>query len=411
MSEPEPGPRPGPSAEPEPGPSAGFATRAVHGARAEPATQQPSSTPIYQSSTWQFESVGEFAQVIGGERHGYVYGRGYGNPTVEAFESTLADLEGTEAAFAFDSGMAAIHAVLTTLASTGDTVVASTGLYGGTYSLFSHLLPRYGIKVRFVDTRDHQAIEGALGDAVTLYLETVANPTLAVADLGAIAAMCRDAGVASVIDNTFASPYLCNPAAFGFDYVLHSASKYIGGHSDLVGGVVCTTAARRAALRSVSLDQGGAMQPFEAWLCLRGLATLALRMERHCANAAALSEWLSRQPTVSALYYPGQPNHPDHAVAARQLRGFGGMVAFEHRGGVAGGARLCDSLRLAWVAASLGGPHTLVAHPASTTHRQMDAQARAAAGLSDGLIRVSVGLEDPADIVGDFEHALAKSQP
>lgn len=385
----------------------GFATRAIHGAVAPPVHQVPSSVPLYQTSTWRFDTLDDFAEVIAARRPGHVYGRGYGNPTVEAFETVLADLEGTAAALAFDSGMAAIHAVATTLARSGERVVSSRALYGGTYSLFHEVLPRYGIEVTFVDPLDPAAVAAAVPGARMFYVETIDNPLMSVADLGTLGPLCAEAGVPSVVDNTFASPYLCTPSAFGFDYVVHSATKYIGGHSDLLGGAVCCSAERREALRATALEVGGAMQPFEAWLALRGLATLALRMERHCATAARVAEVLAASPLIGATHYPGLASDPSHETARRQLRGYGGMVSAELWGGLDAARLFCNSLELGWIAASLGGAHTLVAHPASTTHRQVDPGARQAQGLSDGLVRISVGLEDPEDVVADVEAALA----
>jgi cystathionine beta-lyase/cystathionine gamma-synthase len=387
----------------------GAATRAVHGPLLPPGAQQPSSFPIYQTSLWRFGSSAQFADVISGAGAGYVYGRGYGNPTVEAFEAALADLEGTEAAFAFDSGMAAIHTTVTALAGAGDAIATSTRLYGGTHSLFTTVLPRYGIEVRFVDDHDLEELAKALDGAKLFYTETISNPVLAVPDLRAVASLCAEAGVPAVVDNTFASPALCNPVEAGFDFVVHSATKYIGGHSDLIGGVVATTSAGRELLRTTALDQGGAMQPLEAWLCLRGMATLELRMERHCRSAGELAQWFARRPELSAVHYPGLPGHADHEVARRQLRGFGGVICLEHAGGLQGGMAFCDALELVWIAGSLGGPHSSVSHPASTTHRQLDPEARRRAGVSDGLVRLSVGLEDPNDLVADFEQALAAS--
>ncbi len=391
------------------GPQRGFSTRAVHVAAPIGVGQQPSSVPVYQTSTWRASSTAELGAILAHEQAGYSYGRGYGNPTVDAFEQAMADLEGTTAAMAFSSGMSAIHAVATVIARSGDSIVASNRLYGGTYSLFVHVLPRYGIEVRLVDISDEDAVRQALEGARALYVETIANPLLTVADLESLAVCCAESGVESVVDNTLASPYLCNPAASGFGWVIHSATKYIGGHSDLIGGAVCTDAGRAARLRSLALDQGGAMPPFEAWLCLRGLATLAVRMERHCASAAALAEALSPHPRLAAVRYPGLPGHSDRDLAERQLRGFGGMLALEHAGGDAGAARFCDSLELAWLAVSLGGAHTLVSHPASSTHRQLDAAARAEAGLPEGLVRVSVGLEDVSDLIADLTQALDRS--
>ncbi len=388
----------------------GFATRAVHGARLPGVEQVPASLPIYQTATWRFDTSEDYADVISFRRHGYVYGRGYGNPTVEAFEVLMADLEGTEAAYGFASGMAAINTVVLSLTRAGDRVVASPELYGGAYSLFHRILPRYGIDVTFVSPHEPDTVAEALPGAKLFYVETIANPNVTVADLAALGERCRAASVPAVVDNTFASPYLCNPGALGFDYVLHSATKYIGGHHDLVGGVVCTTGERRAELRRMAIDLGGAMEALPAWLSVRGLVTLRLRMREHSANAMAVAEFLEGHPKVERVHYPGLASHPQHEVAARQLRGgFGGMVAFEIEGGIDPAVRFCDSLELAWVGTSLGGHKTLVGHAASTTHRQLDAEARRAAGIGDGLIRVSVGLEDAGDVIADFERALEKA--
>ncbi len=387
----------------------GFSTRAIHGARTPPVEQETPSVPIYQTATFRFETSQDFAETIGFRRPGFTYTRGYGNPTLQAFESLMAGLEGTESAFSFASGMAAIHTVLTTTAAAGDRVVASNELYGGTYSLFTKVLPRYGIEVSFVSPHDPDAVAEALPGAKLFYVETIANPNVTVADLEALGALCRAAGVPAAVDNTFASPYLCDPARFGFDYVIHSATKYIGGHSDLIGGVVSGSEERVAELRSTVIETGGTMAPLEAWLSMRGLATLSLRMDRHSANARRLAEFLDGHSKVEQVHYPGLPSHPQHDVAKRELRGFGGMLAFDVAGGVDAGSRTCDSLKLAWVGGSLGGTLTLVAHAASTTHRQMDPEARRAAGIGDGLIRLSVGLEDPEDLIEDFAQALEKA--
>lgn len=387
----------------------GFSTRAVHGA-APRVDQQTPSVPIYQTSTFRFPDSEAYAETIAFRSPGYTYTRGYGNPTVAAFEEQMAALESTEAAFGFASGMAAVHAVVAAHAGAGDRVVMSAELYGGTYALATRVLPRNGVEVTFVDPHDLQEVRAALPGAALFHVETIANPNVTVADLEALAQACRAAGVPASVDNTFASPYLCRPASLGFDHVVHSATKYVGGHHDLIAGVVCTSDAGRDRLREVAIDVGGTMAPFEAWLCLRGLMTLALRMERHCANAMALAAAIEAHPKVERVRYPGLPSHPDHEVAARQFeRGFGGMLAVEVAGGVSGGQRFCDALELAWVATSLGGTHTLVGHAASTTHRQMDPDARRAAGIADGLVRVSVGIEDLDDIVEDVEHALERA--
>jgi methionine-gamma-lyase len=328
---------------------------------------------------------------------------------VQAFEAQMAALEGTEAAFGFASGMAAIHTVIMAHAEAGARLVFSNELYGGTYSIATRVLPKLGVEVDLVDPHDLDAVRSALPGAALFHVETIANPNVTVADLEALGALCGEAGVPGSVDNTFASPYLCTPARFGFEYVTHSATKYLGGHHDLIGGVVCASSEGRSRLRDVAIDTGGTMNPFEAWLCLRGLMTLSLRMDRHGATAMALAEMMEGHEKVERVRYPGLASHPQHAVAVKELgHGFGGMMAIEVAGGVDGGQRFCDALELAWVATSLGGTHTLVGHAASTTHRQMDPVARRAAGIADGLVRISVGIEDPEDILDDMARALEK---
>lgn len=388
---------------------AGFTTRAVHaGNSLPPVAQRPASVPIYQTSTWRFSSGEEFAEVLAGERPGYAYGRGYGNPTVEAFEAVLASLERTEACFAFSSGMSAIHSVCLSLASAGERAVVSRELYGGTYSLFRSVLPRYGISVEEVDPHDLAAVRRALPGAAFFYCETIANPLCAVADLPALGAACQEAGVPAVVDNTFASPLLCNPSELGFTHVVHSVTKMIAGHSDLLAGAVCCTRARREEIRKLAIDTGGAISPFEAWLCLRGVETLELRLGQMCASAEALTALLESRSEVTAVHYPGLGAHPQHALASDLLAGgrFGPMFSFELAGGVEAAERWCAALELAWIGASLGGTHSLVCHPASTTHRQVPPEVRRANGLGDGLVRVSPGIENTSDLVRDFEQAL-----
>jgi methionine-gamma-lyase len=387
----------------------GFSTRAIHEAKTPPIDQETPSVPIYQTSTFRFADSDEYAETISFRKAGYTYTRGYGNPTLGAFEELMANLEGTESAFSFSSGMAAMHAVFTTLAATGDRIVSSNELYGGAYSLFTKVMPRYGVTVDLVDPHDLDTVAAALPGAAFFYVETIANPNVTVADLEALGALCRANGVPAVVDNTFASPYLANPSHWGFEYVLHSATKFIGGHNDLIGGVVCGSRDACAALRDTAIDTGGTMAPFEAWLCMRGLVTLSLRMERHCRSASGMAEFLQTHAKVEHVRYPALDSHPQHAVAQRLLpHGCGGVMAVEVAGGVEGGKRFCDSLDLAWVATSLGGAHTLVGHAASTTHRQMDPDARRRAGIADGLVRVSIGLEDLDDLLDDFDRALEK---
>ncbi len=393
----------------DPGKRRRFQTRTVHPHRPAPPEQPSSSVPIFQSSTFRFETNEEFARAIAFEGPGYVYSRGYGNPTVDAFQSVMADLEESESAMGFASGMAAISSLFLTVAKAGSRIVAGTALYGGSVSLLRNILPRFGIEATFVDPTDLDQVRDALPGADLFYCETIVNPTTTVPDLAALAGLCRDAGVLSAVDNTFASPYLCNPVALGFDLALHSATKYIGGHADLIGGVACTNEELFRRLRDTVIDLGGTMQPLEAWLCLRGLATLSLRMEHHCASAGRLAETLAAHPAVERVHYPGLASHPQHELAERQLRRPGGTLAFEVAGGLEAGSRVTEALELGWIAGSLGSLMTLVAHPASTTHRQLDPDARRAAGIGDGLIRVAVGLEDPDDLAEDFTRALEKA--
>ncbi len=386
-----------------------FQTRAVHAAEPPPVDQRTASVPIYQTSTFRFDTNEEFAEAIAFRGPGYVYTRGYGNPTVDAFQGAMADLEETESALGFASGTAAIHSLFVTLAGSGDRIVAANALYGGTFAQLRRVLPRFGIEVTWVDPADLDAVKTALPGASLFYCETIVNPTTTMPDLAALSELCRDAGVPSAVDNTFASPYLCNPAALGFEFVVHSATKYIGGHGDLIGGVICTNHPRFEALRDTLVDLGGSMQPLEAWLCLRGLSTLSLRMDQVGRSAGLLAEFLESHPRVGRVHYPGLASHPQHELARRELRGFAGMLAFEVDGGVETGSRVAEGLELGWIAASLGSVQTLVAHPASTTHRQMEPAARRAAGIGDGLLRVAVGLEDPEDLVEDFAQALERA--
>jgi cystathionine beta-lyase/cystathionine gamma-synthase len=387
----------------------GFQTRAIHGAALPPVDQRTPSVPIFQTSTFRFDDADAYAETIAFRRAGYTYTRGYGNPTLDAFEALIADLEETEAAMSFASGMAAIHTLWSSHTAAGSRIVAGRELYGGAYGLATRVFPRFGVTVDLVDARDLDAVAGALPGAALFYVETIANPTMSVADLEALGALCRASSVPAAVDNTFASPYLCAPSRFGFDYSLHSTTKYLGGHHDHTGGVIATTAAGRAVLRDAVIDTGGTMAPFEAWLAMRGVMTLALRMDRHSATALALATFLEGNPKVERVHYPGLASHRDHDVATRILpRGCGGMLAVEVAGGIEGGKAFCDALELAWVATSLGGTHTLVGHAASTTHRQYTPEARRAAGIADGLVRVSVGLEDPDDLIDDMGRALEK---
>jgi len=386
----------------------GFATRAIRAASRVPdAEQPPVNVPIYQTSTFEVGSAQDLNDILEFHTPGHSYTR-YSNPTHAALEEALAELEGAEAAHVTGSGMAAIHGAILALARSGEEVLAPRALYGGTYSLLTGVLGRYGIGYRFVDVTDLSAVAGAIGHKTRIvWLETIANPTTDLPDLAAISRLAHARGVAVVVDNTFTSPYLCNPLALGADLVVHSLTKYIGGHSDLTGGAILGRTDLVASARHVVIDVGGNAQPLEAFLALRGLKTLAIRMERHSHNALAVARALEDGPMVRRVLYPGLPSHPQHDLARRELRDglCSGMLAVDLAGGRPAGERFLSALRVAVHATSLGSVETLCSHPASSSHRQLDDQALAVAGLTPGLVRISIGLEDAEDLVADLTQA------
>jgi cystathionine beta-lyase/cystathionine gamma-synthase len=386
----------------------GFATRAIRAAHRLPIVDQaPTSVPIYQTVTFSAADAEELGAVANREIPGYAYGR-LDNPTVAAFAAAVAELGGAEAGFAFASGMGAIHGALGTVLSAGDRVVATQASYGTTRAQLSGVFGRLGVTTAFVDVTDLPAVEAALaaGPTRVLYAETIANPTIVVADHVALADLAHRFGALYIVDNTFASPYLCRPIELGADLVVESATKYLAGHSDVMAGVVCGATSLVHHVRDFEVDTGASLDPHAAFLAMRGLSTLALRMERHSATAAALGAWLEAQPGVRRVWYPTLPTHPQHDVATRQLTRGGGMLAFELDGGRAAGAAVIDALTIPVRTASLGSVFTIVSHPPSTTHRQLDDTALAAAGITPGLLRCSVGLEDLDDLVADFSRAL-----
>ena len=394
------------------GPTRGFATRAIHAAHRVPVVDQPpTSVPIYQSVTFQARDADELGAVANREIPGYAYGR-LDNPTVAAFAGAVAELEGAEAGFGFASGMGAIHAALGTLLSAGDRVVATAASYGTTRAQLAGVFGRLGVTTAFVDVTDLAAVERALAGGPTrvLYAETIANPTIVVADHVALADLAHRFGALYVVDNTFASPYLCRPVELGADLVIESATKYLAGHSDVMAGVVCGATSLIHRVRDFAVDTGASLDPHAAFLVLRGLSTLALRMERHAATAAALAAWLETQPGVDRVWHPALPSHPQHEVASRQLARGGGMLAFELSGGREAGRAVIDTLEIPARTASLGSVFSIVSHPPSTTHRQLDDAALAAAGITPGLLRCSVGLEDVEDLIADFDRALSAAR-
>jgi cystathionine gamma-lyase len=376
----------------------GFSTRAIHaGQVADPATGA-TVVPIYATST--------FTQEAPGRHKGYEYSRS-GNPTRAALETCLAALEGGERGLAFASGLAASTAVLATLRP-GDEVVAAADLYGGTFRLLENVFKPWGLVARYTEDASPSGFAAVLSPATRLvWIETPTNPLLQIIDIAAIAELAHHRGAVLVVDNTFASPYLQRPLEHGADLVVHSTTKYLGGHSDVIGGAVI---GRKDQLEPIAFYQnaaGGVPGPFDSWLVLRGIKTLALRMERHCANARALADWLSDHPQVERVYYPGLPDHPNHAVAARQMRDFGGMISVRLKGGGEAARRVLARTRLFSLAESLGGVESLIGHPASMTHASIPVEIRTARGVDDGLVRVSVGIEDLDDLRADLASALA----
>jgi cystathionine beta-lyase/cystathionine gamma-synthase len=389
-----------------------FATRAILAATRSPEVNQtPSAVPIYQAAAFSAGDSSELGDVLTGATAGYAYSR-IDNPTTAALASAVAELEGAEAGLAFATGMAAIHAAIVSVVRTGQTIVAAKAVYGTTRDLMVKVLAGLGITTEFVDPRDPAAVDAALArtGSPLLYVETISNPTIVVSDIAALAAIAHRHGAALLVDNTFASPYSCRPIELGADLVIHSATKYLSGHADVLAGVVVGSRARIDALRPILVDVGGALAPIAAFLVLRGLPTLALRMERHSETALELAAWLQGQDGVDRVYYPGLPFDPGHEIAVRQLSVFGGMLAFELSGGREAGRAFLDAMQLAERTASLGAVRTITTHPPSTTHRQLDAEALAASGIAPGLLRCSVGLEDVEDLREDFELGLAAAR-
>ena len=372
--------------------------------------QVPTSVPIYQTATFASADADELGRVAGDPRSGYAYSR-ISNPTTTALGDAYAELAGGEAGLALASGMGAIHAALSSLLRAGDRIVAPIALYGSTRAQLLRTFGGFGVQVDIVDTNDLDAVEVALAAAPTkvLYAETIANPTTVVADHTALADLAHRYGAAYVVDNTFASPYVCRPLELGADLVVESATKFLGGHSDVIAGVVAGSAERIALVQRVQIDTGATLGPLEAFLVLRGILTLAIRVERHAATAATLAAWLERQEGVRSVLYPGLPSHPQHAVATRQFRPgvAGGMLAFEVEGGRDAGRAIIDAMHLPELTASLGSVHTIVVHPPSTSQRQSSEAELVEAGITPGLLRVSVGLEDLEDLQADFAEALA----
>ncbi len=392
-------------------------TRAVHLPPPPAPAQQPIGTPVYRTAAFAFRSAEEYTAVLNDAVPGYSYSR-IDNPTVDAFARAVAALEGAglprwPAAQAFSSGMAAISAVFWTFARTGAHVIAPNAVYGGTYSFLRNVLTRFGVEVSFVDITDLSAVAAAMRPATRIvFAETIANPTTDIPDLRRLSELAQDNGALLVVDSTLAPPVICRPLEHGADLVLHSATKYIGGHSDITGGVVTGRIELISEIRSVRIDTGGSLSPDDAFMLRRGLETLPLRVRRACSTASVFAATVSRHPSVLRVDYPGLPTHSGHEQARRMFDAgpegvrFGAIVTVTPFGGREAGLAFADKLRLAAVATSLGGTHTVVSHVASTTQRQMDDRTLALAGIDPGAVRFSIGLEDAEDLISDAYTAL-----
>ncbi|MDO9209945.1 MAG: PLP-dependent aspartate aminotransferase family protein [Deltaproteobacteria bacterium] len=391
-------------------------TRAVHaGERGPKPDFQPVSTPIYQTVGFFYEDVKDLNGVFANEREGYVYTR-YGNPTNSALEEALANLEGGETALTFGSGMAAVHAsLLAAGVKAGASLLAAYDIYGATYAICSRLFPELGVRTHFVDVTNLEEFAKTLSTAkpVAVILETISNPLMKIADIPTISHLAHRAGAKVIVDNTFATPFLFRPIEHGVDFCLHSTTKYIGGHGDVLGGAVVTSRENHAPLHEIIKMTGGNLGPTEAWLTLRGLKTLPLRMRQHCQNALEVARWLEGHPRIARVNYPGLASHPQHELAQKLFPpGFyGGMISFEVKDAAKEEIfRFMEALELIIPATTLGDVYSLVLYPPMSSHRALSPEERAKVGISDRLVRLSVGIEEAAEIIGDLERALEKSR-
>ncbi len=384
----------------------GFSTRAVHaGERRDPVTGSI-VTPIYQASNFAAENTKALVDTMTERKAGYIYTR-HGNPTTRVVEEKIAELEGVAAAAAFSSGMAAISTLILTLVAAGDHIVSTRDIYGGTFVLLNQILPRFKITTTFVNSLRIDEMEQAITPKTKLiFVESPTNPTLKLVDLARVGALGAARYVTTVIDNTFASPYNQQPAKYGFDGIIHSATKYLGGHNDLTAGLVCGETQLIHAVTDSRKVLGGVLDPHCAYLLLRGMKTLALRVDQHNQNGMTVARYLEAHPQVRRVYYPGLQSHPQYALAKRQMRGFGGVVSFELEGDLETTIRFVDTLKRAYLTPSLGGTETLITQPATTSHYRVPVDERRKQGISDSLIRLSLGVEDVEDILADLEQAF-----
>ena len=385
----------------------GYATKAIHAGEESLPRTGPLIPPIYQNSAFRFATADECVIGFTDESADCVYTR-WGNPTQSVLEAKIAALEGSEDALATASGMAAISTALLTLLERGDHVVATDSLYSASHNLFNEDLPRMGIETTFVDGTDANEIRQAIRtNTKVVYIESPANPTLKLVDIRTCAEIARSHDITTIIDNTFASPCGQQPIALGIDVVLHSMTKYLSGNGTVIAGAIAASARFvERAKTQVLRNFGGIISPFNAWLTLHGVATLPMRFARHCENAHQVATFLESHPAIEWVRYPGLPSHPQHELAKGQMQSFGGMVAFELKDGIEAGRQLVNSIQLCSLAVSLGDVRTLICHPASTTHLHIPAEVRKRSGITDGLVRLSVGLEDAKDIIADLDQAL-----
>ncbi|MFY8326202.1 methionine gamma-lyase [Pseudoalteromonas sp. ZZD1] len=384
-------------------------SQCIHGPKKANDPHGALTSPLYQTSTFHFTDAAQGAARFAGEEPGYIYTR-LGNPTTTELEQKVAQLENCEAAAATATGMGAVSASVLSFLSQGDHLVASSALYGCTFAFFAHMLPRWGIEVSFVDMTNEQALREAIKpNSKMIFAETPINPTMAVMDLNLISDVAKQHQLISVIDNTFLTPLLQKPTDYGIDLIVHSATKYLNGHGDVVAGLVCGSDEHINLIKMTVLkDIGATISPHDAWLINRGLKTLAIRMQRHCESAQTVAEFLEQHPHVNTVYYPGLKSHPGNKFIGTQMKAAGGVIAFELKGSLKDGEQFINSTKLCTLAVSLGDAETLIQHPASMTHSPYTPEERTAAGISDGLIRLSVGLEDVNDIINDLNHAFTQ---
>jgi len=384
-------------------------TQAIHAGRINDKQFGSLATPLYQTSTFIFDNAQQGGDRFAGESEGYIYTR-LGNPTTRQLEQRVAAMECMDDAAATATGMAAVSAALLTNLQAGDHMISSKAVYGCSFALMSHMLKKFAIEVTFVDMTDPENIKSAIKENTKLvFLETPINPNLVVLDLEKICVIAKEHKLLSIVDNTFLTPVLQQPAKFGADVVVHSATKYLNGHGDVVAGIVCGSFEMINEIKMTTLkDIGATMSPHDAWLIMRGLKTLPIRMDRHCSNAQTVAEFLEQHSMVSDVYYPGLKSHPGHQFIGKQMKAAGGVIAFELNTDLAGGTAFIDAMELFSIAVSLGDAESLIQHPASMTHSPYTPEERENAGISDSLIRISVGLENVDDILADLTQALSK---